>query len=275
MSITYLTTLPRPNGTEDLWQFVATISHDLKEPLRTIHCFAELLAQKSEPTGDNATDGCLTRIKDAANRMQTLIDDALTFTLADGSGTERTQVDAGAVLQFALSNLEGAIAQADAAICSDRLPVVSANFGALAQVFQNLISNAIKYRTDEKPRIHVGCTRVGTCWVFSVADNGIGIKPEYYEQVFVPLRRLHSQQWCPGTGLGLAICRRIIGSHGGRIWLRSKFGVGSTFYFTIPASAELRKPRLPTADDARSLDRNFGKLQEETPLTKVNTLIPD
>jgi two-component system, chemotaxis family, sensor kinase Cph1 len=216
--------------------FVWAISHDLKEPLRTILCCADRLSQGSGVSTD--TDRLLKFVSEAAKRMQKLIDDALLFALVDGAEKGKSRVDLGEVLQFVLSNLREAIGQAGAVVTSDALPAISANFGALAQVFQNLIANAIKYRSGQEPRIHVGCTRSGADWIISVADNGIGIKEQYREQIFTPLKRLHGKDQYPGSGLGLAICRHIIESHRGHIWVESVPGAGSTFYFTLPASAK-------------------------------------
>jgi two-component system, chemotaxis family, sensor kinase Cph1 len=218
--------------------FVWAISHDLKEPLRTILCCADLLSQRCGVTTDD-TDRLLKFVSEAAKRIQKLIDDALLFTSVDGAERGKSRVDLGEALQFALSNLREAVGQAGAVVTSDALPTISANFGALAQVFQNLIANAIKFHSEQEPRIHVGCTRSGANWIISVADNGIGIKEQYRERIFSPLKRLHGKDLYPGNGLGLAICRRIIESHRGHIWVESTPGAGSTFYFTLPVSAKL------------------------------------
>jgi len=172
--------------------------------------------------------------------MRALIDDALLFVLADG-GSDRSEVDIGEVLRFATANLETAIEDAGVTITNDPLPVVRANFGALARVFQNLISNAIKYHSQLPLQIHVGCEGGDpkNGWIFSVADNGMGIDSKYGEQIFEPLKRLHGQQDYPGTGLGLAICRRIIELHGGEIWLKSEERQGSTFCFSLPSLARI------------------------------------
>jgi light-regulated signal transduction histidine kinase (bacteriophytochrome) len=223
---------------KDVPFFVWAISHDLKEPLRTILGCADLLSEGRGISGDDA-DRLLKFVSEAAKRMQKLIDDALSFALVDGAEKGKSRVDLGEALQFALSNLREAVGQAGAVVTSDALPTISANFGALAQVFQNLIANAIKFRSEREPRIHVGCTRSGAEWIIAVADNGIGIKAQYREQIFAPLKRLHGKGQYPGSGLGLAICSRIIESHGGRIWVESIPGAGSTFYFTFPASAKL------------------------------------
>jgi two-component system, chemotaxis family, sensor kinase Cph1 len=224
----------KPDLAAEMGQFLASVSHDLKQPLRTIRIYSELLTEKLETCGDKDINRFLTSVRDAADRMQTLLDDALEFALAEASVEERGWADMGSALRFALCNLEAAIAQTSAMVTSDPLPTVHGNFGGLARVFQNLVGNALKYRSQETPRIHVGCASSSDGWIFSVADNGIGIQPQYVERVFQPLMRLHTQSQYPGTGLGLAICRRIVASHGGCIWLDSKLGAGSTFYFTLP-----------------------------------------
>jgi two-component system, chemotaxis family, sensor kinase Cph1 len=225
---------PKPNGSENIGQLLASVSHDLKEPLGTIRRYSDLLALKSAPYCDEEMNRLLTRVRDAATRMQRLLDDTVAFAFAEFCVQERQWTDMSSVLRFALSNLESTIAPSGAIVTYDRLPPVHGNFGALAQVFQNLIGNAIKYRSPERPRIHVGCASTADGWVFSVADNGIGVRPEYAERIFLPFMRLHAQAQYPGTGLGLAICRRVVAAHGGVMWLDSKPGAGATFYFTIP-----------------------------------------
>lgn len=228
-------TVEQHSDASDLARFIPSISHDLKEPLRTIRCFTELLAEKLEHNRDQQTARLLTNIVDAAQRMQMLVDDATAFAMVEASAADRSRVEMNDALKFALSNLENAIAQRKAVITADPLPSAVANLGALSRVFQNLIANGIKY-SNRQPRIHVGCEKRGAQCVVSVGDHGIGIDPEYRETIFQPFRRLHTQKKYPGTGLGLAICRRVIESHGGKIWVESEPGVGSTFYFTLPTA---------------------------------------
>jgi len=222
-----------PSG--DVRRLVLEISRELKEPLRTIRCCAEVAEDK---WGDSRRDvnELLQCVSEAAIRMQNLIDDAVALAFATGSLPEKSRVEMGESLQFALVSLREAIEETDATIDSGALPAVTANFGALSRVFRTLLANAIQYRSEKQPRIQVDCARSGEVWVVSVADNGIGIQPEYREHIFLPLKRLHAEAELPGTGLGLAICRRIVESHNGRIWVESAPGIGSTFYFTIPAS---------------------------------------
>jgi light-regulated signal transduction histidine kinase (bacteriophytochrome) len=216
-------------------RLIPSISHDLKEPLRALRCHAELLAEKLKSGSDPEITSLLTYITDAAERLQRMVDDATAFALVEASLAERRRVDMEEALLFALANLEACIAERKAVITADPMPNALANFEALARVFQNLIANGIKY-SKKRPRIHVGCVKRGAECTLSVADHGIGIDPEYYEMVFQPFKRLHSHKEYPGTGLGLAICRRVVESNGGRIWVESTPGEGSTFYFTVPAA---------------------------------------
>jgi light-regulated signal transduction histidine kinase (bacteriophytochrome) len=225
------------------------ISRELQKPLRTIRCCAEVAEDKCGTSGRDVTE-LLQCVSGAAVRMQNLIDDALALALATGSIPEKSRVEMGDSLQFALGRLRETIEEAGATVDSGALPVVHANFGALSLVFQTLLANAVQYRSERPPRIQVDCVRSGEDWLVWVADNGIGIEREYREQIFLPLKRLHAESECPGTGLGLAICRRIIESHNGRIWVESEPGVGSTFYLTIPASQPdetLQRPGGETA----------------------------
>jgi chemotaxis family two-component system sensor kinase Cph1 len=220
----------------DLSHLVLEISQELKEPLRTIRCCAEVAEERWGAAGADVNQ-LLKCVTAAAKRMQMLIDDGLALVLTGGATSEKSPVDLRHALHFAISNLREEIVEGEAMIHSGGLPTVAANFGALVQVFQNLIANAIQYRAEQPPRIDVDCARSGADWIVSVADNGIGIKPEYREQIFLPLKRLHAEAECSGTGLGLAICRRIVEFHHGRIWVESQPGAGSTFYFTLPADS--------------------------------------
>jgi signal transduction histidine kinase len=225
-------------GDIELSQFMAAISHDLKEPLRTIRCYTEMLSNRLAGVNDSDIANILRFVVEAAGRMQVLVDDAADFALSGSSWTEQSRIELEEALQFALSNLQSMIEQTNAIVTRDALPSANANFGAVSRVFQNLVANAIKYSRGE-PRIHVACTQQRGELTLSITDNGIGIQPEDREAVFQPFRRLHSQHSYSGTGLGLAICRRVVESHGGRIWCDSRPGVGSTFHFTLPES---RKP---------------------------------
>jgi PAS domain S-box-containing protein len=224
---------------QDLETFAYSASHDLKEPLRTIALSAQLLERAlGERRGDEEAL-LLTGILSAAKRMRTLIDDLLTYTRATRYAEgPLPRVDSAVVLAGVLESLRGPIEEAGAVVTSAKLPPVSIHESRLAQLFQNLISNAIKYRSAEVPRVHVSaCIRDGWC-VFSVADNGIGIEPQYAERIFELFKRLHGREQYPGSGVGLAICQRIVEQYGGRIWLdTSSSGRGSTFCFAVPHRA--------------------------------------
>ena len=172
---------------------------------------------------------------EGAARMEQLLADLRAYTQVSMAGQEPTEdSDAGEMLNEALANLEVAIRESGAAISRTTLPSVRMYGFQLEQLFQNLISNAIRYRSNDPPRIEIAAQRRGAEWLFSVQDNGIGIRPEYKEQVFGIFQRLHSAAEFPGTGMGLAICQRIVERAGGRIWVESELGRGSTFFFTIP-----------------------------------------
>jgi light-regulated signal transduction histidine kinase (bacteriophytochrome) len=167
-------------------------------------------------------------------RMQRLINDLLTYSRISTRGKSPQPTDSHTVLGEALRNLQAAIEESGAMVTNDDLPTVRVDPSQLLQVFQNLIANAIKFRGECPPRIHVAAQDQGREWLLSVRDNGIGIDPQFADKLFVIFRRLHTRQDYPGTGIGLAICKRIVERHGGRIWVDSELGKGSTFYLTIP-----------------------------------------
>jgi PAS domain S-box-containing protein len=220
---------------EDLQQFAYSASHDLQEPLRMVSTYGELLQRKFGgklgPTGDEYIGYTI----QGALRMEQLLKDLRAYTQASMSGQEATEdIDAGAILDKALLSLGAAIKQSGALVTRTDLPSVRMHEFQLEQIFQNLIGNAIRYRASAPPRIHVAAVQQGSAWLFSVQDNGIGIDPQYKEQIFGIFKRLHNTSEYPGTGMGLAICERIVQRTGGRIWVESEAGRGSTFYFTIP-----------------------------------------
>jgi len=227
-------TLTRVNA--DLEQFAYSASHDLQEPIRNVAIYSDILSMRYSGVLDESGVEFLGNVKAAAVRMQTLVSDLLSYTQA-ASITEETPEpgEARAALLAALSNLTEAIAHSGASITYDALPAVRVREVHLQQIFQNLIGNAIKYRRDEPPRIHVSAQRKDGHWLFSVRDNGIGIGLEYKEQIFGLFKRLHTNKRYPGTGIGLAICQRIAERYGGRIWVESELGKGSVFFFTVPA----------------------------------------
>jgi len=203
--------------------------------LRTVSSFSQLLARRYKGKLDAEADEFITFIVEGATRMQTLINDLLAFSRIGMRGNPFVPVDCGEIFQTAKENLEVAIAESGAVITNDPLPALVADPTQLAQLFQNLFSNAIKFRRpEEAPRIHVSAVWRDGAWQFSVRDNGIGIAPQYFDRIFVIFQRLHGREEYSGTGIGLAICKKIVERHGGRMWVESEPGTGSTFYFTIP-----------------------------------------
>ena len=225
--------LSRSNA--DLQQFVYSASHDLQEPLRMVSIYSELLKKEfGEKLGPDAAEYIGYTVQGAL-RMEQLLHDLRAYTLASTSAQEATEeIDARIVLDKALQNLETAIKDSGASISVGALPHVRLLGFQLEQIFQNLIGNAIRYRNNVPLRIEVAARLQEQYWLFSIQDNGIGIGPEYKEQVFELFKRLHSVAEYPGTGMGLAICKRIVERAGGRIWVESELGRGATFFFTIP-----------------------------------------
>ncbi len=222
---------------DDLKQFAYAASHDLQEPLRMIALFSQMLHAGYSGRLDKDADEYISYIVNGALRMEQLLKDLLAYSQA-GSPEEgpALPVDCAKIIQAVLLNLTAAIEQSGAEITWDQLPTVPAHDVRLVQLLQNLIGNAIKYRGPEAPKIHVSACRKDREWLFSVRDNGIGIKPEYAQQIFGVFKRLHSQSY-PGTGIGLAICQRIVERYGGRIWLEPIAEPGALFCFTLPALA--------------------------------------
>jgi len=224
----------------DLERFAAVASHDLQEPLRMVTSYVQLLARRYKGRLDADADEFIGFAADGANRMQRLINDLLAYARLSKQGGPFVQTDAEAALQRALVNLQVAIDESHAVVTHDPLPSVTGDATQFVQLLQNLVGNALKFRNDTSPQVHISARRrqgrsAGqTEWVFSVRDNGIGIDPQYADQIFVMFRRLHSREAYAGTGIGLAICRRIVERHGGRIWVESESGKGATFCFTIP-----------------------------------------
>jgi len=217
----------------ELQQFGYIVSHDLQEPLRTITNYVQLLARHSRGKLDAETDEFIEFAVDGAQRMQQLITDLLAYTRVEGKAREFTAVDCEALLARVLGDLHMAITDRAAEVTHDALPTVHGNARQLGLVFQNLISNALKFRGPAPPRIHVSARREGAQWVFSVRDNGIGLDSRHAERIFQVFQRLHPRSEYPGTGIGLAICKKIIEHHGGRTWVESQPGQGATFFFTL------------------------------------------
>ena len=226
--------LTRSNA--DLQQFAYVASHDLQEPLRMVASYTQLLAKRYKGKLDADADEFITFAVDGATRMQQLIKDLLAYSRVTTQRAPSEPTECAPALVIALNNLHMAIEKEQAVVTYDPLPTIVADDTQLTQLFQNLIGNAIKFRGDQPPRVHLSAIRKDHEWVFAVRDNGIGIDPQYADRVFVIFQRLHTPADYPGTGIGLALCKKIVERHGGRIWVDSYPGQGATFYFTFPFS---------------------------------------
>jgi light-regulated signal transduction histidine kinase (bacteriophytochrome) len=218
----------------DLEQFAYVASHDLQEPLRMVATYVQLLAEKYEGKLDGNADKYIHYAVDGALRMQTLVMDLLAFSRVGRQGRNPQPVDCNLILRGAIANLQARIQESGAGVHFEGLPTVLADCSELVQLFHNLIGNAIKFRGVEAPEIRITAQKGKTEWLFSVADNGIGIAREDAEEIFVIFRRLHTCAEYPGSGIGLSICKKIVEQNGGRIWVDSIPGRGSTFRFTWP-----------------------------------------
>jgi PAS domain S-box-containing protein len=218
----------------ELEQFAYAASHDLQEPLRMVASYVQLLERRYKGKLDADADDFIAYAVDGATRMQGLINDLLTYSRVGTRGEPFEPTNCSAVLDQTLANLEMTIEKSGAVVTHDALPTIMADALQLVQLFQNLIGNAIKFRGEELPRVHVSAEQKENEWIFSVRDNSMGIDPQYAERIFQVFQRLHTRMEYPGTGIGLAVCRRIVERHGGRIWVESEPGKGSTFYFTMP-----------------------------------------
>jgi len=226
-----LADLERSN--KELEQFAYVASHDLQEPLRMVASFTQLLGQRYGGKLDKDADDFIRYAVDGANRLQALINDLLSYSRVSTRGKALEPIACEDVLARVHANLLAMIEETGTILVHDPLPTVVADETQMVQLFQNLVQNAIKFRRDESPRIHVAAQREGDEWVFSVRDNGIGIDAQYFDRIFVIFQRLHGKEEYPGTGIGLAMCRRIVERHAGRIWVESEPGRGSTFYFAL------------------------------------------
>ncbi len=221
----------------ELEEFAYIASHDLQAPLRRIAGFAQLLEKRYAGKLDIEADDFIKRITAGTVRMQQLIQDLLTYSRAGSRQLEPVPTDLNALLRDVLADLDSALKEAGGKVASGPLPIIAVDAGQVTRLFLNLIGNAVKFRGDRPPEIAVAARREGGEWVFSVADNGIGIEPQFTSDVFKMFRRLHSTSAYPGTGIGLAVARKIVERHGGRIWIESEPGKGATFYFTLGASS--------------------------------------
>jgi PAS domain S-box-containing protein len=224
----------------ELEQFAYVASHDLQEPLRMVASYNQLLARRYKGKLDSDADEFIGYTVEGVSRMQRLINDLLAYSRVGTRGRDFGEVDLDRVLAATLRDLERALADEGAVVTHDALPKVVGDEGQLGQVLQNLISNALKFHGPAAPRIHVGVRQDPDAYVVSVKDNGIGIEPEYFDRIFIIFQRLHPREKYPGTGIGLAICKKIVDRHGGRIWVESSLGEGSTVFFSLPKAPSRR-----------------------------------
>jgi PAS domain S-box-containing protein len=220
---------------EDLEQFAYSASHDLQEPMRGVKIYSELLTRRHADKLDGEALKFMRYLRNSATRMECLLRDLLTYTQVTRVEQNAETADANEALKSALANLSGAVLESGANIAAEPLPSLPVHGMHLQQLFQNIIGNAIKYRSpDRRPVVHVAAERQGGYWEFSISDNGIGIDSEYKENIFGLFKRLHNSDEYSGTGIGLAICKRLVDRYHGRIWVESEAGKGSTFRFTLP-----------------------------------------
>lgn len=243
--------LARSNS--ELQQFAYVASHDLQEPLRMVASFTQLLAKRYSDKLDDDAREFINYAVDGAKRMQTLISDLLSYSRVGTQGKAFELVHCDAVLDRVLKSLKIAIEDNGAVIAREPLPAVSGDSIQLSQLFQNLLTNAIKFHGEKPPLVQISAKKNGSTWKLSVRDNGIGISPEHADRIFVIFQRLHTKTEYPGTGIGLAICKKIIERHGGRIWVEASPGGGSTFFFTIPVAQNQKNQEVQEReqDDVR------------------------
>lgn len=225
------------HSNQELEQFAYIASHDLQEPVRMITSYLQLLKRRYEGQLDSDADDFINFAVDGAVRMQRMINALLTYSRVNTKGGEFLPVSFDEIFDQVNDNLQVAIRENNATVTHDTLPTLIADEVQMVHLLQNLVINAINYRRDEPPRIHITAKQIENAWEFTVSDNGIGIEPQYFERIFMMFQRLHNKRES-GSGVGLAICRRIIDRHNGNIWIESEVGRGSRFHFTIPAGEE-------------------------------------
>ncbi|MGD1000287.1 MAG: ATP-binding protein [Candidatus Brocadiia bacterium] len=219
---------------EELEQFAYVASHDLQEPLRSVTSMVQMLAKRYSGKLDADADDFIKYAVGGASRMKQLICDLLAYSHVGTRTQDRKPADCSLIVDHVLAGLRVAIKESGALVTRDPLPTVMADAVQFAQLFQNLVGNAIKFRSEKPPRIHISAQKRKGDWLFSVSDNGIGIDPKHAARIFVIFQRLHTPEEYPGTGIGLAICKKIVERHGGTIWTESKPGEGAIFHFTMP-----------------------------------------
>jgi PAS domain S-box-containing protein len=230
---------------DDLQQFAYSASHDLQEPIRNVAIYSEIVARRYHALLDDDGRQYLEFLREGGRRLATLVNDLLAYTRATVVEPAEKPVKASAALEKSIAGLQEAIRESSANVTRDPLPDVYMSDAHLQQIFQNLIGNALKYRNEQAPQIHISAVERDGYWRFSVKDNGIGIDPEYKEKIFGVFKRLHHDRKYSGTGIGLAICLRVVERYGGRIWVESEPGQGATFYFTVPRLAQAVRPAAP------------------------------
>ncbi len=218
----------------DLKQLTYVVSHDLQEPLNTVVGDLTILEQNYRDKLDPDATERIHHAMDSGKRMSDLIRDLLDYSSIDATSTKFAPVDMNEVVAKTLKTLEESIRENEAEVQVDELPTIMADEGQMARVMRNLVDNAIRYRGKERPKVHINCADDPEEYIFSVKDNGIGLDMKYADRIFHMLQRLHTREEYEGTGIGLAICRKIVERHGGRIWVDSIEGEGSTFFFSIP-----------------------------------------
>ena len=209
-------------------------SHDLREPLRMISSFLQLLERRYKDRLDDDANEFIGFAVDGAKRLDYMINDSLEYSRVANSKREFSNVDVNKVLEQTILNLKSAIDDNGAEITYDPLPTIFGDEQSLILLFQNLISNSIKYRREEVPKINISVIKESNQYLFAIKDNGIGMSSEHIKKIFTIFQRLHTKEEYEGTGIGLAIAQKIVHQHGGEIWVESKLGKGSTFYFMIP-----------------------------------------
>jgi len=219
---------------KELEQFAYAASHDLQEPLRMVVSYLQLLERRYKGKLDSNADDFIHFAVDGANRMREMIKALLSYSRVGSHGKPFELVSMEKMMTEVLDNLNVAVSESHAAVTHDPLPDVLADAGQVTLLFQNLIANAIKFRREGPPQIHISAEQDADSWTFAVRDNGIGIEPEYMERIFDVFQRLHNPAKYAGTGIGLAICKRIVERHKGRLWVESEPGVGSTFFIRLP-----------------------------------------